>query len=161
MPAAPLPDFSMPHLRTLHDEVGEQLNAATRIDDDKNDEAAEDVKEDPRMQLEYSFDFTWTSGAGKKFKGRFTNKVLTLGQKMKVGVVRGRRQAGTPIDCLSPMVIELIYILTWLEESLTHRPPWAQDLQSLHDEELVQAIFDQIAEHERIFHGRTKPAAEG
>lgn len=149
---ASLPDFTMPHLKNAKADV-ERAMAEQAKEPEKKADA------DLRLQREYTFQLDYVDGRGHHWKGTFTNRVLTIAQRMKVGVVRGRRQLGVPLEALMSSTIEIIYMVSWLEESLIgDRPKWSSDLMNLTDESILQAIFEEVSLHENTFHGRLTPA---
>lgn len=149
-------DMEMPHLRDAREQVKQAFETPAPA-------APATPETRPEREREYTFDFHFADGNGRAWDGKFTNRILTIGQKMEVGVIRGRRQAGVPLESMPLRTMELLHIVGWMEESLVVRPEWAKDLLTLDDEDLVEALWNVVARHERIFHGRgvAAPAGEG
>jgi hypothetical protein len=112
---------------------------------------------DPKRARLYTFEFAYEDPHGKVWGGTFTNSILTIAQRVGVGTVRARMQAGVPVDALTDATFELIYMLSWMQHSFTQTPKWAEDLPNLLDEELIQALYTEVRAHEETFRQR-KPA---
>jgi type IV secretory pathway VirB3-like protein len=141
---------TMPHLEELH----QSTQAAHRDAQTPPANASAQVDQnDPRLQERYSFAFSWTNKRGKVFEGQFVNKILTIGEKMSAGVTRARMQMGVPLEALSLDTHNLLFMTTWLQQSLVEKPTWASDLLALSSEELVRLIFAKVDDHERYFRG--------
>lgn len=149
--------LDMRHLREEKERVDREFEAAS-----KPAEPAE-AEEFPAelCKPEATFTIDYTSPAGKRYYGEFTNRILTVGQKIKVDVVRARRMLGAPREAMTDSIMGLLLMVTWMEESLVSRPKWAEDLLSIREEVLVESAFEKIAEHERCFHRRAKIAEGG
>lgn len=123
------------------------------------DSGESSILDDPRGQKEYTFDFKYKDGNGKIWKGRFTNKILTLRDRQGVGVVRARLAAGLPSEALDPLTAEINLMLAHMSFSLIERPEWAKDLSTLEDVRVVQALYEEVLLHEGTFHGYTKASS--
>lgn len=126
----------------------------------KPEEEAKPAGEDPRQKDEYSFDLEYIDGRNNAWKGRFTNKILTIRERQLSGIMRARLAGGVPAESLDPLTAELNLIISHLTFSLTARPDWAKDLQSLNDIQLLQAIYTEVASHEAGFFGWSSVASE-
>ena len=124
------------------------------------EEKPEKPDEKLKMEKEYTFDFDWTNPRGKRYKGKFTNRILTIGERQDVGLARARLTGGLPIDSFDAVTREINLIIAHLTFSLVKRPEWAQDLAQLHEVNLLQEIYMEVASHEAIFSGR-KPFEKG
>lgn len=118
-------------------------------------------KPNPKDNREYPFVFSHTDGHGKVWKGNFTNKVLTIRDRQSVGVLRARLASGVPVVALDDMTQEINLMIAHLTFSLTERPDWAKDLQSLDDIRLLQELYLEVASHEAHFlgYGKDKEAS--
>lgn len=150
-------DLTMQHLREASGDAKKALNDAREPPKPKSAIPLDD----PQRHLEYTFEFSHTDDTGKVWNGSFTNRVLNIAQKIQIGVVRARRLQGAPMASVSPRTLELLYIIGWMEESLTKRPAWAKDLLDLTDEDLVEQLWLIVARHESIFLGRGTPDRAG
>lgn len=117
--------------------------------------AAETVTENPAfLQPEATFTVNYTNQRGKVYSGQFTNRILTVGQKIKVDVIRARRMMNASRDAMTDNIAGLLLMVSWMEESLKSRPKWAENFWDIYDQEAVEAVFQHVASHERCFHGR-------
>lgn len=151
--------LKMPHLADIARQTQEAVDAARRPADAVQHEPQPTA--DARCKNRYTFDIDHTQPNGTRYTGRFTNKILTLGEKITVGITRARLQMGVPLDAITTDTYNLLFMTTSLQQSLVERPKWAEDLLSLESEDLVRAIFDQCDAHERIFRGERPSAAPG
>lgn len=119
----------------------------------------EDPETNPRAQREYTFDFLWEDGNGKIWKGKFTNRVPNVETRALIGLLRAQLSNNIPFQSLDPMTQEINLVLAHLSFSLVQRPPWAEDLGSLFNFELVQRIYQEVTAHEVTFLGYAEVAA--
>ena len=123
------------------------------------DQAAEiekqpgDPKENARLKKEYPFSFSWTDRLGKTWTGNFVNKILSIGDRQGVGVLRAKLSGGIPADSLDPLTTEINLIIAHLTYSLIERPDWAKNLTELDSVPLIQAIYGEVMAHEATFQG--------
>lgn len=118
-------------------------------------------KDDPREQNPYHFHFEWKDGRGKLWTGDFENHILTMGERQQVGIIRSRYQAGVPIESLDILTVEINLMVSHMMVSLKVKPDWADDMRDLTNIQLLQAIYEEVASHESIFHGYRSPETEG
>jgi hypothetical protein len=125
----------------------------------KKEEAA---KLDPRTKTVYPFSFEWIDKNGKMWRGKFQNTRLTIRQQQAMGVVQAQLGGGVPYDSLDPMTREINLMIAHMAFSLDPeiRPDWAKELRDLDSVSLLQALYQEVALHEAIFHG-LHPAEEG
>lgn len=119
-------------------------------------EAAKKEKEkeqDPKLNLQYPFDFKWADRRGKVWEGKFINKILNNGDKMEVGLFRAKLAQGMPLDSLDDITSELNMMISHMAYSLVEVPDWAKSLQALTSFQLVQEIYMEVAQHEATFLG--------
>lgn len=140
-------------------------SAAELVADIRGETADPESKPDtnPKAQKTYTFQFEHIeSGTGKVRKGSFTNHVLTLGQRRQVGVIQAQLSGGVPWGSLSPFDRDLIMTLAHLTVSLdpVKRPKWAQNLEGLYDQAILDKLYEEVAAHEATFHGRAQDQAE-
>lgn len=152
---------------TLHDSLKMSHLQDQRAQAEADYAEAQNPPEQAKLQdaamreVEATFDVTYTNLYGKVFRGSFTNKVLTVGEKIKVDVVRARRLMNAPKEAMSDNISGLLLMVSWMEESLKKTPPWFKDIWNIHDEGIVEAVFVKCAAHERCFHGRAEDPEEG
>lgn len=136
--------LEMPHLRPTNELAAEAVEAV---------EGAKPRVEDSRESSEYTFDFDWKDRKGKRWTGKFTSKILTLGEQGLVGILRARLSGNVPYESLDEFTREVNFLVAHLTYALKERADWAQDLRSLNDITLLQALYAEVAKHEAIFRG--------
>lgn len=122
------------------------------------EESMEDKKEeidpnDPRLEESYTFNFKWKDGRGKLWEGTFTNKILSIKEQQGVGVMRATLSGGVDARALDVYTAEINAMIAHLSFSLIQTPKWADDLRELKDVKLLQAIYQEVADHEAMFFG--------
>lgn len=110
-------------------------------------------KPDPRSEKVYTFNLDYKDARGKVWTGKFSNKILSIHERQQVGVMRSMLGAGQPVESLDRMTIELNLIVAHLTYSLASQPFWAENLRSLDDPGLLQAIYEEVDSHESHFLG--------
>lgn len=113
----------------------------------------EPVKEDPKLNEEYEFDFNWKDKRGNVWEGHFKNKILTIGEQQAVGILRSKLSGGVPVTSLDFITNELNLIIAHLSISLIEKPKWAEDLRSLKHIDLLHDLYKEVASHEAMFFG--------
>ena len=129
----------------------EELKA--EVDSAVNEEKKEIDLDDPKLQEEYVFAFSWKDGRGKLWKGQFCNKILDVSEMQAVGVLRAKLSGGIDFGALDPLTSELNLMISHLTYSLTEKPEWAKDLRKLKDISLLQELYGEVASHEATFFG--------
>lgn len=130
-----------------------ELVAEHRGDDEV---AAESQTQNPKTLKEYTFQFEHReSGTKKMRRGPFTNRILTIRMRRMVGVVQAQLAGGVPWESLSPYDRDLIGKIAHLTVSLDRdrRPKWASDFEDLYDDEILDKLYTEVADHEATFHG--------
>lgn len=122
---------------------------------------AEPKLDDPRLQREYTFPFRFVDGAGRVYEGTFTNKILGRGEKQGVAVLNARFSNGLPQESFAVHDRMLNRAMAHMTFSLIQRPKWADNLLDLDDDDLVFALYEEVAQHEERFRGRPSPAGAG
>jgi len=154
---------NLAHLRNLVPEDIEGLREAIsqKVDNLATGAIPEKEADDPRAQRECTFEFNWKDGRGKIWKGRFTNKVLSIRDRQLVGIMRSNLAAGISPSNLDAYTGEINLMIAHLAVSLTERPKWAEDLLVLNDVRLLQELYMEVANHESTFLGYGKSPAAG
>ncbi len=135
-----------------------------KADLDGKEESPEKAVEklgDPRMRDEWGFPLDYTDLAGRTWKGKFINRILTIDQINQVGVIRAKLCGNLPIDSLDVSTLDNAEMLSHLTVSLAKRPDWALKLGELKDPGLLRAIYVEVSSHEDMFHGRKKDPQAG
>ncbi len=130
----------------LKAEVAEQV---------KNDpKKPEPEKSDPRQELEYTFNFSWTDGRKKLWEGKFTNKILTIRERQLVGAMRARLSGGVVAEALDVTTNEINLMVAHMAYSLVDKKPdWAEDFLVLTDPKLLYQLYQEVLDHEGYFLG--------
>lgn len=134
-------------------DLGELKEEVEQAIEPKPAEIKKDPTESLKSKREYPFQFDWTSPAGKNYSGEFVNRILTIGNKQGVGLMRAQLAAGMAFAALDPTTIEINFIISHMTFSLVKRPDWAKDFTQLTELELLQEIYEEVASHEAIFLG--------
>lgn len=124
-----------------------------------DDEGAEKAGADKRTEREYPFHFEFTDDRGKKWEGAFVNRILSIADRGRAGVLEASLNNGLPHDSIPNLIRTAHHAIAHMTFSLDERPEWAKNLRKLTDLEIIFALFQEVAEHERVFHGRQ--SAEG
>ncbi|MFA4944440.1 MAG: hypothetical protein WC789_07040 [Lentisphaeria bacterium] len=124
--------------------------------------AAEAVppEEGGKHEREYTWTFRWKDGRGRVWEGEFTNKVLPIRDRQRVGQLQARLAGGIPYEQLDPDTRGINRMIAHLTFSLKKRPKWAEDLQALEDVQLLSELYVEVIDHESTFLGLNAPAAE-
>lgn len=117
--------------------------------------------EDPKTKKQYTFQIDWKDGQGHRWKGEFTNKILSIRDRQLVGIMRARLANSLPAESLDMMTQEINLIVSHLAFSLVEKPEWAEDLMALDHVELLQEIYMEVMAHEAGFFGRPNTFSEG
>ena len=96
----------------------------------------------------------YENGRGEVLEGTLQNRILKVGQRIKVDLDRSQRCGGVPPESMSARAYSLLYAICWLKESIVSAPDWAQNLAETEEEGLVEEIWRQVSDHEARFHGR-------
>lgn len=115
---------------------------------------SEPKADDPKHQREYTFELDYTDTTGKKWTGQFRNQILSILQRQQVGAMKARLAGGVPFTSLDPYTTELNEMIAHLQISLRDKPKWAAELSELLDDGVAEAIYEEVASHEAMFHGR-------
>lgn len=118
---------------------------------------ADPDKPDPRGEKKYTFQLDYKDARGKIWKGQFTNKILSIHERQQVGAMRSMLGAGQPVQSLDALTIELNLMVAHMTYSLVEKPEWAENLRSLEDPGVLQAIYTEVDSHESFFLGWGAP----
>lgn len=103
----------------------------------------------PRMK-----DFTIDISVNEeRFVGTFTNQILTVGQHSMRGSLAASLAVGQPYETLDPYTREWNEKVAHLRVSLVKMPDWFKDIAGILYPELVDAVYVEVAAHERMFRG--------
>lgn len=136
-----------------------ELKSATQIAAELDGGAdTPDPTEDPRDSKEYTFEFSHTDVRGKRWFGKFTNRILTIKKRRQVKVLKAQMAGGVSVAALDVEAWEINEMIAHLSVSLDRRsgniPKWALDLEDLEDSQIVEKLYVEVASHEARFHRR-------
>jgi hypothetical protein len=120
-----------------------------------------DPSHELKTRVEYPFSFEWKSPNGKVWKGEFVNKVLSIQDRQNKGIAMAKFAGGMPVESLDALTYEINIIVAHMMFSLVKFPEWAKDLRALHEIQLLQAIYEEVASHEATFFGFGKAQERG
>lgn len=140
----------------LMEEIKESQKKLSPTPEEKE---AKKEDENPRLKKKYKFQFDWTDGAGRKWQGDFTNEILNIGEKGLVAIMDATLRNGMVFDAFGPLDKAMFRAVAHMSYSLKGtKPSWAKDLRNdITDEELILALYEEVASHEAEFHGRPTP----
>jgi hypothetical protein len=143
----------MPHISQATEDAKKAIEK--RITQRQEAEQEKKDEEDPKLQETYTFTLDYVDGRGKRWKGEFTNKILTMQDRQTVGALQAQWQLGMAHAAFDPEISGMNYVLAHMAVSLKpgKGANWAKDLRQVTDLDLVQAIYVEVADHEATFHG--------
>lgn len=166
MPADIAKLMEMPHLMEKDD--SEELKQIVEVDEKikKKESEEKEGKADPKEAVEYTFKFEHKGSTGTMYSGLFTNKVLTVGEKMKVSALFSRLNDGIPVESIpydqaitNKAIAHLAYSLK--EKAQMSPANWANNLREMFEVGPILALYEEVASHEATFLGYNKTEEEG
>ena len=124
--------------------------------DISGDAIPQSITDDPRMRETYAFEIKWTDARGGVWSGQFLNKILSIRERKLFANLLTRQTGNAPLGSIPESSFTLVYTTCWLDISLQKRPEWFTNIDNLLDEGLVEAVFEEVAAHERSFHGHSR-----
>jgi hypothetical protein len=119
----------------------------------------------PKDEKRYSFEFSHTDSRGKVFRGTFVNEILSIRQRRLMKITKARLSGNVTVGALDADIWELnemiAHLTISLDKSADGFPRWAEDLEGLYDESVIQALYEEVASHEARFHRRDAAAEAG
>lgn len=113
----------------------------------------------PRGSETYTFSIDMTDGAGVRRTGEFTNKILTIEQRMTVSLLIAKLSRNTPWEAIDDEGRNLLEMVAHLTISLAAKPSWFA-LDTLTNIRLLNAVFAEVAGHEAFFRGSPAPQSD-
>jgi len=141
-----------------------ELKTASQLAAEVQGTTEQDVVQDdvdPKDQREYTFEFDYTDARGKQWKDKFTNQILSIRQRQQVKIIKAQLGGGIAVSALDADIWTLNEMVAHMTVSLIKRPDWAKELTSLLDENLIEALYEEVASHEAQFHGREASVTAG
>ncbi len=106
-----------------------------------------------KMAEKYRFSIDHTSEGGRRYRGEFVNRILSIGDRRLVGIMRARQSAGVAVESLTLEEFHVINYSCWVTLSLEERPDWFTDMDKLLDPSAFNAVIKEVMAHEATFHG--------
>ena len=115
-----------------------------------------DFHNDPKSKKEYTFELNYKDNSGKIWSGKFTTKILNIGERQMAGALRSRYSGNTPLESMDISTVLMNIMLDHLTYSITQKANWCDNLRELHDPGIIEAIYEEVASHEEYFLGWEK-----
>ncbi len=116
---------------------------------------------DLRNEERFSFRVDYVDARGEPWEGAFVTKILNVGERQQVGVLRSRFQGGAALESLDAYTADINSKVAHMMLSLVDKPKWAKDLRKLLDPGVLDAIYREVASHEAFFLGWLATSEEG
>lgn len=116
-----------------------------------DDRAAVTEEEDPRDKETWSFQFDWTDARGRRYAGKFTNRILSIGLLQRVAAAQAAMQNGQSVEAFSPGMLVVNSAISHMMFSLVERPAWAKDLTAIMSVELIMKLWERVRSHEDYY----------
>lgn len=138
---------------TNPDDMHRQLAGLTLPDEDQGKAA------DPRLSARYSFELDYRDERGRRWRGTFTNKILTFELRARMGALRAQMIGGVPLEAVDLDTVAMVRKIAHMTVSLESKPDWC-DFWAMTDDNILDVIYAQVEGHELTFRGRgPAPAA--
>lgn len=136
--------------RTKTPSVKEARAAATATPGPSNDATGKDG-----VGATKTFTLDYTDKRGHRWEGEFGCHVLTIRERVQVGLMKSRLAGGLPPQALDPLTDSILEMQSHLAFALDKRPEWAADekLEGFRDVNLIEAIYKEVIDHEGRFWG--------
>lgn len=117
---------------------------------------------DPRASETYSFTVEVYGGDGKLVEGsgQFTNKILTVQDRVDIGLTASKIVRHLPWQVLDPETQETVLIGAHLSLSLVERPD-KFSVDKIKNTRLLQRVWQEVESHEVTFRGSDAPQGTG
>jgi hypothetical protein len=111
-----------------------------------------------KIPREHTFQINYTSETGQVYRGSFTTRALSVGEKIAVAQVDAELRAGLPPTSFTEEDRLLIRATSWMTIALIKRenlspPGWADNLREITDEDLLYELFKEVSSHQASFLG--------
>lgn len=143
MTEAEAPSTLIPRVGNPEDELRAIKAAATEAPEAQ-------ASDNPLANEEFTFHVDWTDGLGQRKTGDFKNRILTIEQRLNVGLLKARLSRNTPWVALDDDTQYLFEMIAHLTESLVEKPAWFKAT-DMRDVGLLNHVYERVAEHETFF----------
>lgn len=122
------------------------------------DESSASPGAEPRLAPRFTFELDYRDDHGRRWRGTFTNKILTFELRARMGALRAQMCGGVPVESLDADTFALTRKIAHMTVSLEAKPDWC-DFWAMTDDKLLELIYAQVEGHELTFRG-SAPAPE-
>ena len=112
---------------------------------------SEEKSQAPRVGRTKKFQIRHETSDGSILIGEFTNKILTISDRIAIGGLMARMAGGVSYESLDPATRQLAEVVSHLQCSLKEKPSWFGDLLGEEDMVLIEKIWEEVASHEAMF----------
>ena len=102
----------------------------------------------------YTFNKTYEF-FGQKLQGTFVAKYMSISDRLKLGVIRGKLLDGVNPASLDTLSDDIIYMIAYLKVSLVEQPKWWNyDFMTMEDDyEKLREVYMEVYEFNKCFRG--------
>lgn len=118
-----------------------------------NDKVGSDGLSDVR-----EFDFDHTDRRKRRWAGRFRVRILTIRDRLAVGLTKAQLANGVPFQTLDPSTANLLEMLAHLSVAVEVGPPWWKPLE-LRAFDVLMAVYAEVSSYEERFWGLQREEA--
>ena len=137
-------DIEVPVVPTV-EEVKASLVALPGQENDEKGGPQGDIPAKHPFQLKY------TDPRGHLWEGEFDTHILSIEERGQVGILRARLSGGVAPAFLDDYTANLLEMRAMLAISVLEGPAWLKKLGDFRDTGLLQAVYQEVAAHERRF----------
>lgn len=143
-PTTSVPDVDDVSVPSIEEAQAQVEQAARRTPE----EIAREIERRKMEQEVYTFTYDLTTPNGKRWQGEFANVILDVKARQEVGLLAASFAGGIEVDQLTSQINQAV---AHLSKSLTKRPKWAENLQTIKDYRVLLNIWEHALEHELVF----------
>jgi hypothetical protein len=129
--------------------------ALRAIESNAPTEAEEKPDIDPKAHEEYEFEIDVVDGAGKHWHGQFKNAILSIEDRVNVGLLQTQLNAGIPYVAIDTETANLSEVIAHLTKSLKKKPAWfiLAGKECIKNIRILNAVYGEVMAHEATFRG--------
>lgn len=100
----------------------------------------------------HAFTLDHVDARGHRWQGSFRCHVLTIRDRLRVGIVRARLLGGQPPESVDASTVGLAEQVAHLTVALDDAPDWFKTIEDVREPGLLDAVYREVAAHEERFH---------
>lgn len=137
--------------------------AANKLAKPKDEDEDKDPAADPRAAEEYEFTLEVREPRGKVWSGKFKNRILTIEERVNIGLTATAMANGIPWRMLDEDTQYLLTALAHLSKSLVEKPRWfvITGEHAMKNTRIISKVYAEVSAHEAYFRGSDAPAKKG